>query len=292
MEKIKYSFIIPHFSKDGNIALLERCIDSIPERNDVEIIIVDNSPVEIDFQFKKRNIVICKSEKGKGAGEARNVGIDISNGQWLLFADADDYYVDGIIEFMDKHVNHCIDILYFNVTSDNLDSVSRGNIINKKYIKLFETDIERVRFFLYAPWNKVFRKDFIVSNNLRFEVRPSGNDAWFTLRASDLAKNTIVTNNVYYCLTDQKESITFGKTLFQVLYPKLDLLLRIDSFYKKKNMRDLTKPIISPTIILSMLKRDGVKNVLCYCWKIHSITSLSSYFLRGVLFDMNQIFKK
>ena len=93
--KYNYTIIIPH----KNIpSLLKRCIDSIPKRKDLQIIIVDdNSSSSIvdfeNFPGKERNDVnIIYTKEGRGAGYARNVGLLQADSKWVLFADADDYY--------------------------------------------------------------------------------------------------------------------------------------------------------------------------------------------------------
>ena len=90
MTDINFSIIIPH----RNIhTLLQRCIDSIPARDDVQIIIVDDNsdPNIVDFDnFPGKNnpqVEIYLTKEGKGAGYARNVGLDHAKGKWLLFAD-------------------------------------------------------------------------------------------------------------------------------------------------------------------------------------------------------------
>ena len=92
MEK-NYSIIIPH----KNIPdLLKRCLDSIPRRNDVQIIVVDDNsdPEKVDFSnfpgVGEKCVEVYFTKEGKGAGFARNVGLKYAIGKWVLFADADD----------------------------------------------------------------------------------------------------------------------------------------------------------------------------------------------------------
>ena len=93
--KYNYSIIIPH----KNIPkLLQRCLDSIPQRDDVQVIIVDDNsdPSIVDFEkfpgLKRKNTIVVFDKSSKGAGHARNIGIERSNSKWLIFADADDFF--------------------------------------------------------------------------------------------------------------------------------------------------------------------------------------------------------
>ena len=119
MKEITYSFIIPHHNTPD---LLLRLIDSIPQREDIEIIVVDDNSDD----GKKANItrsdvktIYIDKEHTKGAGRARNVGMDAATGKWLLFADADDFYKPGFIDVLDEYKDDDIEILYFNINSVN-----------------------------------------------------------------------------------------------------------------------------------------------------------------------------
>lgn len=92
--EIVYSVIIPH--KDIP-CLLQRCLDSIPPRDDVQIIVVDDnsSPDIVDFAHfpgrDRTDVEILFTKEGGGAGYARNCGLAGAKGKWLVFADADDF---------------------------------------------------------------------------------------------------------------------------------------------------------------------------------------------------------
>ena len=80
-----YSFIIPHHNTPE---LLQRLVDSIPQREDIEIIVVDDNSDD----DKKANvirsdvqIIFINKEHTKGAGKARNIGMDVAIGKWLLY---------------------------------------------------------------------------------------------------------------------------------------------------------------------------------------------------------------
>ena len=100
-----YSIIIPHHNTPD---LLKRCLLSIPKRDDVQVIVVDDKSDD-SYLPAVRKIQECFSPwefiyltEGKGAGHARNVGIDYSKGDWLLFADSDDYFVSDFSSLLDR----------------------------------------------------------------------------------------------------------------------------------------------------------------------------------------------
>ena len=103
-----YSIIIPH---KNNPILLSRCLDTIPVRNDVQIIVVDdNSDRKLinpdNYPGKNRNdveVVFLDSTQSKFAGRARNIGLGKVKGKWIIFADADDYFTDNLSILLDKY---------------------------------------------------------------------------------------------------------------------------------------------------------------------------------------------
>lgn len=112
---INYSIIIPHKNIPN---LLQRCLDSIPNREDVQIIVVDDNsdPNIVDFDkfpgLNRSNVEVIFTKEGKGAGYARNTGIKYVKGKWLLFSDADDYFSENVNRLFDDYENSVMDVIY------------------------------------------------------------------------------------------------------------------------------------------------------------------------------------
>ena len=93
--KYNFSIIIPHKNTPD---LLKRCVSSIPRREDVQIIIVDDNSDEkiVDFEhfpfLGTPNATVVFDKSSKGAGHARNIGLEKAEGKWYLFADSDDFF--------------------------------------------------------------------------------------------------------------------------------------------------------------------------------------------------------
>lgn len=205
---IDYSFIIPHHNVPD---LLNRLIDSIPQRDDIEIIVVDdNSDADKKPRISRSDVqvVYISKEKSKGAGYARNVGLNLSKGKWLLFADSDDFYEKNFIKILDKYINTEADIVFFSAyVNYNIEEPlisQEQNYIEKifqKYIESKKTklDMRRVAMATNAPWNKMFKRQFIVNIGACFEEIPISNDAWFVKYAgSKASKIEIIKKRLYY----------------------------------------------------------------------------------------------
>ena len=120
-----YSIIIPHYNLP---ALLERCLKSIPKRDDFQIVVVDDMSSEenrrklMEMQSTFPNVQFVFCEKNGGGGAARNRGLDEAKGDYILFSDADDYFCKGFEVLLDKFSKQNNDIIYFNANFVNADT--------------------------------------------------------------------------------------------------------------------------------------------------------------------------
>ena len=210
---IKYSFIIPHRNTPD---LLERCVKSIPQRDDIEIIVVDDNSDEDKKPTISREgviIILLDATQSKGAGRARNVGMRRAQGKWLLFADADDFYKKGFLNFLDDLVNSKNDAIYFSadsVKSDTLEPYMRTRSLQLA-IKEFdgsEQAASLIKYKHHTPWNKMVSADFILKYGIQFEEVEQGNDTMFSYMVGYFAKNIKVIPMDLYTYTYNENSIT------------------------------------------------------------------------------------
>lgn len=220
---LKYSIIIPH----KNIpTLLRRCLDSIPNRPDIEIIVVDdNSNKESIKELKKTNrkeLQIIYTTENKGAGFARNVGVANAHGEWILFADADDYFLPNIFEKLDTYKEQNKPIILFHSICRKSDIPNEPgmrqwicDIISKNLIDFQngKIDAPKVLIGTGVPWAKMVRLSFLRKNNILFEEVAYSNDiGWITQLATKAKNNDItVSSETIYCLTDRVQSLYFTR---------------------------------------------------------------------------------
>ena len=208
------SIIIPH----KNIPkLLERCLNSIPEREDIQIIIVDdNSDEKYKNNFPglaRANTKVFFSDKSLTAGGARNLGLSNAEGRFVMFADADDFFYTHFYKIVAPFFDNDFDLVYFGM--DSVDSVSlkpatRANGIIKLLKKASEGDIksqEEVRYKFLYPSCKLIKRELINAHQIKFDEVPASNDTMFGVKIGTFAENIIFSPKVIYCLTYRENSL-------------------------------------------------------------------------------------
>ena len=123
----KISIIIPHYNTPDSLL---RLIKSIPLREDIEILVVDdNSDIPLEEIRRILNpfpyVQLFQNDSGKkGAGASRNIALQRAVGEWILFADADDFFVEGFYDKLIPFLESDFDIVYFPPTS--MDETTGG----------------------------------------------------------------------------------------------------------------------------------------------------------------------
>ena len=212
-----YSFIIPHHNTPD---LLQRLIDTIPQREDIEIIVVDDNSDE----GKKANVtrsdvrtIFIDKEHTKGGGHARNVGLDAATGKWLLFADSDDVYKPHFIDVLDEYKDSDLEILFFNVDTVDSDTLEVGHDrLTSKPKSFFGPDenkesTDQFLFLRWGPWCKMLRRDYVTQYHFFYEEINNGNDVLFALATSYFAKKWKHDKRVLYSVTYRPDSLTYSK---------------------------------------------------------------------------------
>ncbi|MGB4205614.1 MAG: glycosyltransferase [Bacteroidales bacterium] len=213
MTSITISIIIPHYTKTDTL-LLERAVGSIPDNKDIQVIVVDNSPISIDKNLfdKRSNVEIYYSDKTKGAGHARNIGLQHAKGIWLLFLDADDFFTDDAFDLLEKYLKRDKDIVFFKMTSvysDTMEPATRHEhyeAVIDKYLK--DKDEYHLKTQWPSPCGKLVSNELVKRNNIIFDEVPASNDVMFGLKIGLTAKKIAADSNYIYCITVEKGSLT------------------------------------------------------------------------------------
>ena len=235
-----FTIIIPHYDIPD---LLMRCLRSIPISEDIQVIVVDDNSPDADTylerypELSRPYLEFVRTTKGGGAGYARNVGLDLAKGKWLLFADADDFFVNDFEQILEKYKNEHADLVFFNaigVFSNDINCKSnRGKQrLFEKYYK--SGDINIFRYGDSVPWGKLFSSRLIKDNSILFDEIPVANDYMFSVKSGVLAKVIKADSTPIYVVTVREYSLSylFADTKEKLLI-RFDVSARIYKFLKE-----------------------------------------------------------
>ena len=198
----KLSIIMPVYNVEK---YLKECIDSILSQTfkDFELICIDDgstdSSLDIlnDYASKDSRIKIL-IQKNQYAGVARNRGIEIAQGEYLLFLDSDDFFEKDMFENIYKTgIESKADIIMFG--SRKYDDktktyVKAQNFLRRDYIgskQIFNRKDFPDRLLSIttpAPWSKAYRREYILKENIFFQPLQNSNDVYFVLIAISCAE--------------------------------------------------------------------------------------------------------
>lgn len=249
MSEINYSIIIPH----KNIPdLLQRCLDSIPRREDIQIIVVDDNSdsSKVDFNhfpgIGEKCVEVYFTKEGKGAGYARNIGLSYAKGKWLLFADADDYFLPELGDVLNTYAvkSTDIDVIYLNSISlgKSTSYTNFGLILNKAMKELPMDDLTSfLRYSFGPPWCKLISHKYLQSKLICFDEVLKHNDTMFSLKVGYYARNILIDKRVVYSNVYRETSISnakrkTGKDLLYSYLQSLDVACDYYCFIKEKKI--------------------------------------------------------
>ena len=243
-----YSSIIPH---KNSIELLERLLNSIPVRDDIQIIIIDDnsdrSKVDVNnMPCKNRTgveYVFLTKDDSKGAGRARNIGLKYAKGKWLLFADADDFYTENLSYVLNKYANDNVtDIVYLNAqtyySDGNVGMLPCNRYINN-YLKHKPYSEEVLKYNLWTPWTRMVKREIVEKYNIKYEEVPLANDTVFCLLCSKysrvMAAEDAIIYNYYKPIQGSLTEINGVKPETYKL--RLELIKKVNAIYETVGYR-------------------------------------------------------
>lgn len=240
----KVSIVVPH---RNSLVLINRLLMSIPDNRMFEVIVVDDgSSYECQQLMRSSgwnsNVTVYFSDCTRGAGWARNFGITKATGTWLLFADADDFFVPNMHSLLSSYLLCDADVIFFatssiyNKTGDAAYRHLRYSEMVRRFLEEGGVDHENsLRFQFTPPWAKLIRRELVIRNSLTFEEIPASNDMMFSVRLGCLADKITACNAVLYVVTVTEGSITNSISKENFL-SSFFAVLRVNKFLKKRKL--------------------------------------------------------
>lgn len=272
----KYSVIIPHYNMPS---LLERLVSSIPLRDDIQIIVVDDCSPNSEkylslYKFLNRDdLSFIISDYNGGGGHARNVGLKYAIGKWVLFADSDDFFTPGAFDIFDKYYDTDKGVVYFNIKSVLSDDVTKVANRSDSKAKLFadyaQTGVkEHFKYNHPEPWSKMIRRKMLVDNNIKFDETRVSNDYFFSIKIAYFASDVEIVNEAVYVVTLREDSVSTGYAdTNEKLFIRLGVATNIQHFLDEHNVA--LKPMPMRGLMVILLKRDKIL-FFKTLWSLHS----------------------
>lgn len=204
----KVSVIVPVYNTEP---YLRRCLDALVNQTleDIEIVVVNDGStdhsLDILQEYEKRypsKIKLLTKENG-GQATARNMGIRCCTGEYIGFADSDDYVDTYMYEKMyslakqkDADLVEC-HYHYLQETEGKLIELkTRGNIREYKNQKDMFIDPQ------VSPWNKLYRREALTESGITFPEGLIYEDTAFYIKTISAIKRTVYLDEhlVYYFL--------------------------------------------------------------------------------------------
>jgi glycosyltransferase involved in cell wall biosynthesis len=181
------SVIVPVYNAER---YLNRCIDSILAQTYpfFEIIAIndgsqDNSQSILEgYASNYPETVRIFFQNNQGIALTRNRGIELARGKYLMFIDNDDFLDPDFMEtYIVEFANHQYDMVVGGFRRPN----ATGKIVRTEKL-----DSRKISLLSYlVAWNKVYKRDFLIENNIRFLPLNIGEDLYFSVLAAFLANS-------------------------------------------------------------------------------------------------------
>ena len=211
MEKIRFSIIIPAFNVEEYVS---RAIDSVLNQDfkNYELIIVNDASTDNTLEVVKKyekefnKFKLINHKENKESGGARNTGLNIAEGEYIIFLDADDYlYENDVLSKINNLIgDKQVDVVYLGFKI--------GGNRNELVIPTPETCTKEYKagIDIYPNvWSKCWNLDFLNKNNIRFVENRYYEDVLFVYKAiMKVEKYLIADFPVHHYISGRKNSMT------------------------------------------------------------------------------------
>ena len=237
----KLSIVIPHYN---SCELAMKLIQSIPQREEVQVILVDDNSTDntdlLEECAKQRGVEFYQSDSQvHSAGHCRNMGMDHALGEWLLFADADDFFEEDYYEIIEPYFDQEYDIVYFTPVSKNVKDgslsnrhISLENLVCNYMKEPGKKSETLLRYEFVVPWSKLIRGDLVRQNGIRFDETRVANDVMFSMKCAVSAEKIAASDKVIYCITKGDTTLTTSVKKEDV-WTRLKVAVRRYKYLKK-----------------------------------------------------------
>lgn len=231
----KVSVIIPVYNVES---YLSRCLDSIISQTfkDIEVVCVndgstDSSPKILECYSKMDNRVRVINKKNGGLSSARNAGVMVAKGEYILFVDSDDYISTNAVERLYKNAEKNIsDMVVFAYVQGDKEyapvkkmGTSEYRGFENKPCNAKKLPDSAYRAFPVSAWCKFYKTDFIRNKSFYEDMIYEDIPFWADVFTS-AERITYIDEALYFYRTGR---------IGQIMQTKSDKVMDVIKAYKR-----------------------------------------------------------
>lgn len=285
---IKISIIVPIYNIEKYVS---ECIDSVIKQNyiNIEIILIDDGSTDGSGKLcdnyckldKRIRVIHCKNS---GLSAARNLGIKVCTGDYIIFLDGDDFLsencITDICEIIEKNIN--VDIIcgkiinyYPNKEIKENFILDKKNILNKKgteVLTYFYEEIQETE--MWSAWRSIYNRRFLIDNNLFFTEGITSEDFDLVPRIYIKANRIVPYNKPFYYYRQLRPNSIINtvnlkrfQDITQIINKHLNMIKNnnYDDKFKKAFINKLANVYASYFVIIgetSLEDRESVEKIM------------------------------
>lgn len=242
-----FTIVVPVY----NVELyLDRCMTSLLNQTyqDIEIILVDDgstdrSPEICDNYATQDSRIHVIHQKNGGLSDARNKGLEIASGEYILFVDSDDYIDINTCKMLLSYTSLGCDIIVADAIVETKNRKIGHRIEKEKILtgQQYLLSALKTKSCPMAAWLNIYRKSYLLNNNLCFKFGILHEDEEFTPRAFLSANSVIYTGIEFYHYVLRENSISTQNDKRQNARDTYTTCCELERLYHKLNNASLKK---------------------------------------------------
>ncbi len=296
---LKVSVIVPIWNVEK---YLPKCLDSLINQTlkDIEIICInDGSPdnclnILKEYEAKDNRIIII-DQKNHGQGHARNSGLKIAKGEYIMFCDPDDYYELSMCEEMYNTIvdNDC-DIVICKINSIYFANFDRKEADENWYNKFKFNGKQNINdnvimYTIESPVVKIYKNSIITNFNIRFPNGILYEDNAFYYNYMAFAKNIFYLDKRLYNRVRHYGSI-MNRTFSGNLFKPNDYIKNVKyifDFYEKNNLSETKNNLL----LMIFFRFFNISYRRAKIYNLIELFNISNKLLKKIEIDQNSIDK-
>lgn len=192
----KVTVILPVYNSEDYVG---RCLDSILKQTytDFEIMVINDGSTDSSYEILKKyeekypDKIIVINQENKGVAKTRNESIKRAASKYIMFVDNDDYldkdYIETYVKAVEKE-DYDIAVGGFRRPDGEGKIVKELKLQNEEWSK----------FMIMTPWAKIYKRQYLIDNDIEFLENNIGEDNYFNLKAFLMTKKIVTLEYVGY----------------------------------------------------------------------------------------------